>query len=429
MQNLEDLAAHGLEADDRDAAAALVDDVKAYDVFTTQVYDAVKAGDVARAVRIVTVDNAASSNKVQADFDTLSKNLAADATVIKPRVRASVHGWMTILVVLAAVGMAVVAAAGFWIIRTVVRPLVSVERALAAISEGDLTVRDDSVGNNRLARTLGAVLHRLRSSLGAIGQHVETLLAASQALNATAVRMAQTADDTSTRSAQATDASAAVAGDLAAVASGAEEMTASVDEIARNAGEAATVATEAVTAANVTTETVARLGASSAEIGDVLGLITAIAEQTKLLALNATIEAARAGEAGAGFAVVADEVKELANQTAHATDEIGARIGAIQSDAKAAAEAIQHIGTVVARISDLQGSIAGAVGQQSATTQEMARGLADAADGSSRIRDHAAGTGEAAAMSAQGASETESAATELSRMAGELHALVSTFKY
>ena len=164
------------------------------------------------------------------------------------------------------------------------------------------------------------------------------------------------------------------------VAAGAEEMGASIREIASNAAEASEVAARRSTAAETTTATVAKLGESSAEIGNVVKVITSIAEQTNLLALNATIEAARAGEAGKGFAVVANEVKELAQETAKATEDIAKRVLAIQGDTTAAVAAIEEISSIVAQISDRQTTIACAVEEQTATTNEMSRSVQEAAE-------------------------------------------------
>ena len=165
------------------------------------------------------------------------------------------------------------------------------------------------------------------------------------------------------------------------VAAGAEEMTASVSEIAKSAADAATVAREGVDAATETSRSIAALGTSSQQIGDVVKLISTIAGQTNLLALNATIEAARAGEAGKGFAVVASEVKDLANQTSSATESIASTVASIQSDVNDSITAIARINDLIARISDLQTSIASAVEEQSATANEIAvniQGVAEA---------------------------------------------------
>src|SRR6202166_1835556 len=148
-------------------------------------------------------------------------------------------------------------------------------------------------------------------------------------------------------------------------------MSVTIGEIAKNATEAAKIAGEAVEAAEAANQTVGRLGESSIEIGKVIEVITSIAQQTNLLALNATIEAARAGEAGKGFAVVANEVKELAKQTAKATEDISQRIRNIQGNTKDAMQAIEMIGTVINKVSQIAGTIAAAVEEQDATTNEM----------------------------------------------------------
>ncbi len=161
-------------------------------------------------------------------------------------------------------------------------------------------------------------------------------------------------------------------------------MTATVQSISGNADEAAKIAGKAVKTANAANATVAKLGESSAEIGQVIKVITSIAQQTNLLALNATIEAARAGEAGKGFAVVANEVKELAKQTAKATEDISQKITAIQDDTKGAVESIGSITAVINQINDISGTIATAVEEQSATTNEMSRNVAGRSQGVGR---------------------------------------------
>jgi methyl-accepting chemotaxis protein len=178
-----------------------------------------------------------------------------------------------------------------------------------------------------------------------------------------------------------------------------------------------------------TNTTVAKLGESSAEIGNVVKVITSIAQQTNLLALNATIEAARAGEAGKGFAVVANEVKELAKQTAKATEDISRKIEAIQTDTKGAVEAIGKIGQIINQINDLQNTIASAVEEQTATTGEIGRNVVEAAKGSNEIAHNITGVAQAAQSTTEGASETKRAADDLSRMANDLQRLVGQFKF
>jgi methyl-accepting chemotaxis protein len=179
--------------------------------------------------------------------------------------------------------------------------------------------------------------------------------------------------------------------------------------------------------AEQTNATMSRLGASSVEIGNVVKVITSIAEQTNLLALNATIEAARAGEAGKGFAVVANEVKELAQETAKATEDIHQRVSAIQADTGAAAEAIRRMGTIVEEINDYQATIASAVEQQSATTSEMSRAVAEAAMGSQTIAASIASVADTSTTTTQGVSDAQGAAADLAAMSQNLRQLVGRF--
>jgi methyl-accepting chemotaxis protein len=205
-------------------------------------------------------------------------------------------------------------------------------------------------------------------------------------------------------------------------------MTASIKEIAKNATEAAQVADSAAKVAETTNATVAKLGESSTEIGNVIKVITSIAEQTNLLALNATIEAARAGEAGKGFAVVANEVKELAKETAKATEDIGRKVEAIQDDAKGAVETIGQITGVIKRINDIQNTIASAVEEQTATTNEIARNISEGARGSSEIAQNIVGVAQAAKGTEESAGASQQAALELAKMATTLRQLVERFK-
>ncbi len=267
---------------------------------------------------------------------------------------------------------------------------------------------------------------RLHDTLSTVAENSQTLAAASEELSATAKSMADTSERTASQSAVAAASAEQVSKNVATVATSAEEMSASVKEIAKNASEAARVGTAAVKVANDTNATVAKLGESSTEIGKVIKVITSIAQQTNLLALNATIEAARAGEAGKGFAVVANEVKELAKQTAAATEDISAKIEAIQSDTKGAVTAIGEISRIITRINDIQNTIASAVEEQSATTNEIARNAGEASHGSTEITRNIASVSQAATSTSQGAGNTLAAAAELAKLASSLRHIVES---
>ncbi|MFO0865163.1 MAG: PAS domain-containing methyl-accepting chemotaxis protein [Gemmataceae bacterium] len=262
----------------------------------------------------------------------------------------------------------------------------------------------------------------------ALDETSHALASAAAELTAVSQQMAANAEETAAQASVASAAAEQVSQSVSTVATGTEEMGASIKEIAKSAHDAARVATSAVKVADNTNATVAKLGESSAEIGNVIKVITSIAQQTNLLALNATIEAARAGEAGKGFAVVANEVKELAKQTAKATEDISRKIEAIQNDTKGAVESIAQISKVINQINDLQNTIASAVEQQTATTNEMSRNVVEAAKGSSEIAQNVSGVAQAARSTTEGASQTKVSADELSRVAVDLQKLIARLK-
>ena len=312
------------------------------------------------------------------------------------------------------------------------RKVDSILAAVHAAAAGDLTHDvpvhgTDAIG--QLGTELGSFFRDLRGSIGEIAGHAETLAAATEELSAVNKSVSVSAANTSRQAQVVTSAADEVARNVQTVAAGTEEMGASIREIAKNAADAAKVAGEAVQLAERTDGMMDRLGRSSVEIGKVLKLITSVAQQTNLLALNATIEAARAGEAGKGFAVVAKEVKDLAKETARATEEIGQRVDAIQGDTSRAVDAIREIGAIITRINDIQTVIAGAVEEQTATTNEMSRNLSGAARGSSDINDNIAGVARVAQATSESTENSGKATAELARMASDLRRLVSRFTH
>jgi methyl-accepting chemotaxis protein len=269
---------------------------------------------------------------------------------------------------------------------------------------------------------------KLKAAFASVGQKAQTLASASEELTSVSQQMGRSASETSSQATVVSAASEQVSASVATVASSAEEMNASIREIARNATEAVRIAGTAVKVAQDTTHTVGKLGESSVEIGKVIKVITSIAQQTNLLALNATIEAARAGEAGKGFAVVANEVKELARQTAGATEEISRKIEAIQTDTRGVVQAITQISEIIRQINDFQNTIASAVEEQSATTNEIARSASEASSGGSEIARNITSVSAAADQTARGAADTLASAQELAKLAGDLNLVVEQFQ-
>ncbi|MBI1766170.1 MAG: methyl-accepting chemotaxis protein [Acidobacteria bacterium] len=316
--------------------------------------------------------------------------------------------------------------------RGIMRSLTSAVQVLEVVATGDLRPRlqlDNQDEMGQMGQALNQALDAMQNVLHNISQNSQILASAAEELTANGLQMGQNMEETSAQAVVVSAAAEEVSSNVQTVAAATEEMTASIKEIARNVSAANDITGTAVTSAEATNILVTRLGESSTEIGNVLKVITSIAEQTNLLALNATIEAARAGEAGKGFAVVANEVKELAKETAKATEEIGRKVGGIQTDTTEAVAAIQQINQIIHQISEIQTAIAGAVEEQTVTTNEINRNIVEAARGSSEI----AGNIHTVAQSAQtvraGVTDNQAAASELSRLAQELQQLISQFQF
>ncbi|AGZ41920.1 methyl-accepting chemotaxis protein [Actinoplanes friuliensis] len=338
---------------------------------------------------------------------------------------------LTSIVVLS-VGLVIALGLGVLVARKIVQSLARVRNVCDGLAEGDLTRTTgltslDEPG--QMGRALDTAMVRLRETISTIDGSAATLASATEQMTGTAAQIAASAEETTVQAQAVSAAAEQVSRSVDTVSSGSEEMGASIREISQNATEAARVAEEAVSVTAETSATMGKLGESSAEIGNVIKVITSIAEQTNLLALNATIEAARAGEMGKGFAVVASEVKDLAQETARATEDISRRVQAIQSDTSGAVTAIEGISAVIARISDFQTTIASAVEEQTATTAEMNRSVSEAAGGTGEIAQNITGVAEAARLTSQGVGETRQATAEMARMSTELSGLVAAFRY
>ncbi|GIH75687.1 methyl-accepting chemotaxis protein [Planobispora longispora] len=337
--------------------------------------------------------------------------------------------WVSVLVGLG--GAALLLALCVPLGRSITRPVGRIGEVLAAVAAGDLTSRADVSSRDelgRMAQALNQAIEHMRAAVHTIDASAGGLAAASEELTATSTQIATSAEEASAQVDGVAAAAQQVSGDVQTVAAGSEQMSAAIGEIAQSAGEGATVAAQAVVVAESTNQTVAKLGASSAEIGSVIKTITSIAEQTNLLALNATIEAARAGDAGKGFAVVAGEVKDLAQETAKATEDISKRVEAIQADTESAVAAIAEISSIIGKINDYQLTIASAVEEQTATTNEMNRGVAQAASGTGRIAEAVSSVATAVQLTGSGVAEARRAAEDLARMSADLQAMVSRFR-
>jgi methyl-accepting chemotaxis protein len=415
---------------------ALFDDLRGKwdDVLATddQIVAALRGGSAKKATATLNGD----SNTHFAALDVITTKLQASLTERSAAANTSADdlaGTVKLASILAAAaGLAVGGLLALWTSRLIVRPLRRVRDDLGRMADGDLT-HPVAVDSRDEVGQMSAALERMRASVrdtvAGIADTSSALNAASGSLASAGGQIGASAHEASSQATVVAAAAEQVSANVQTVSAGAEEMGASIREIAHNANEAAKVAAQAVDVAASTTGTVTKLGESSTQIADVVKVITSIAEQTNLLALNATIEAARAGEAGKGFAVVATEVKELAQETARATEDISRRVEAIQGDTAGAVEAIAEISAIIGRINDYQLTIASAVEEQSATTNEMNRNVAEAATGAGEIAVNITGVASATEATLVAVTGARSASENLARMSGDLQGLVGRFRY
>jgi methyl-accepting chemotaxis protein len=371
-------------------------------------------------------------SQVSAQLGALAEHEQGDVSKTSAHAHHVYVGGRTRAVVLLVLAFVIAGSLAFLVSNGLVGPLRRVQAVCEALAAGDLTATlevtsRDEVG--KMSEALNTASRNIRDVVASIDTSAETLSGAAAGMASISSQIARSAEDVTRRTVNVATVAAQVSQSVDIARTGGEEMTSSIQEIATSASAAAAVAGQAVDAADRTNETVAKLGESSRQIGDVVKVITSIAEQTNLLALNATIEAARAGEAGKGFAVVASEVKDLAQETARATDDISQRVDTIQRDAAAAVAAISEISSVIGRISEHQQIIAGTVEEQHATTGAISRSVAEAATGTADIASSMTSVADAAGLTSDGVLEAERAAVHLSQLSVELNELVDRFRY
>ncbi|TQV81990.1 methyl-accepting chemotaxis protein [Denitrobaculum tricleocarpae] len=367
---------------------------------------------------------------------------------------------LTLIYISAAVLLFVIAIMAYLIRRSVSAPIQKTTTIMSEIAGGNLDIaiegkeRKDEIGSmiqavevfkhnslelrraeaeqeetrRKAEETKRADMNRLATSFEeSVKSIVNEVSLAIGDMTSGAQRLSETAGRTNQTSGNVATASAETTANVQTVASASEELSRSIQEISRKVVDSSNVTSEAVQQVETTNEEVGGLSEAARKIGDVIDLISDIAEQTNLLALNATIEAARAGDAGKGFAVVASEVKNLATQTAKATEEIGEQIGAMQTATEAAVDAIRSIGSTIAKVDEIASSISAAVEQQGAATQEISRSIQEAADSTQRISTSIDDVSSSADQTGQSAESMKDAASHLTDLSDKLHGEVDTF--
>ncbi len=412
---------------DRDSFQA---DLATYRAERQALVTAAEANDTATFVATRDRDVTPLATRINTTLDRIQKAEVDNANATAVQGAADYRRALALLVGLGVAALAVAMVVAALVARSITRPLARTAAVVRGLAEGRLDQRvgydaADEIG--QLAAAVDRTMDQLSTTMTELTSTAQVLAGSSEEMSGVATRLSAGAAETSSQTHVVSAATEEISANIGTVAAAGEEMTAAISEIASSTSEASTTAAAAVAAADGAGRTLARLSASSREIGDVVKLITSIAQQTNLLALNATIEAARAGELGKGFAVVAGEVKELAQQTAQATESITARVAATQADVSEATAAIGEITEVITRIDALQATIAAAVEEQSATTGEMVRNVTEVSVGSREISATIAGIAGAAEQTTDAAAQTAQTAAGVSRSAADLQRLAARF--
>ena len=365
-------------------------------------------------------------------MDATNDDLQARAKHTEDQANSIVGRSRLTILLFCVVSSALLLVIAFSIARQITRRLSGVVGNFQRFASGDLTQHVDDARSDELgemARWFNQAMEKFRATISRVASSAAGVTTAVEKLNSASEQMSANSEETSSQARVVFSTTEHVTSTLQTVATATEQMNTSISEIAKNVTQAATVAGQAVEIAGATNQIVSKLGDSSSEIGAVVKVITSIAQQTNLLALNATIEAARAGEAGKGFSVVANEVKELAKQTAKATEDIGVKINAIQLNTRESVDAIGKITVIINQINDISRTISAAIEEQNATTSEITRNISEGARGSGEISSNISGVADAAHSTSQGARDVQKASAELHDMSANLKNLVGQFKY
>ncbi|MFM2055452.1 MAG: putative methyl-accepting chemotaxis protein [Pseudomonadota bacterium] len=404
--------------------------------------DAVAAIDAYRSAfeRLVAADTAVlageeamreATRRIEPLIEALHDHADSLAAERAEAVAADADGWRLVALPLAAIGLIAAIAIALWQATVIVRPILATGGVLSQVAGGDLrsgmaSGRSDELGD--MARALDRTVTALREALGGVAEQARRVGAQAHAVEVVSAHVAQASEENARQATAAATGAEEVAASSHTVAASAEELSAAISEISRSVNEVSGIAREADQRAGQAASEVAALGTASGEIGAVVALIRGIAEQTNLLALNATIEAARAGDAGRGFAVVAGEVKNLARQTAEATVRIEGLVSGVQGRSEAVRAAIAAVAEVVRRIAEIQGTVASAVEEQSATTAEITRAVGEVSKGVAEITGAVGGVSAAAQEASRTSGEARGAAASLLAVSRELDQLISRFR-